>query len=171
MDMNGLSDEQQKQLKMFQQMIMNIGKDEDTEKKPEHTESKLGQGIKNGASKLGSKIVDKAKDSNIIGDMSVGMSIDESYASAGSSVNMDNVKHDIHEHFQSQNDETGTVDSKENNSAKKSNDFEIDEDKILSDMGFDDSDTESSEDEHGADTEDSGSSKGDASHVENSDKN
>lgn len=169
MDMNGLSDEQQKQLKMFQQMIMNMGKDEDTEKKPEHTESKLGQGIKNGASQLGRKIVDKVKDSNIVGDMSVGMSIDESYASAGSSVNMDNVKHDIHEHFQSQDNETGTADSKENNSTKKSNDFEIDEDKILSDMGFDDSDTESSEDGHGADTEDSGSSKGDASPVETSD--
>lgn len=150
MDMNGLSDEQQKQLKMFQQMIMNMGKDEDTEKKPEHTASKFGQNLQNGASKIGNKFVDKVKDSNIIGDMSVGMSINENYASAGSSVNMDNVKKNIHEHFQSQGDEeTGT--------SKKSNDFEIDEDEILSDMGFDDSDEEESEEGHGADTEDNGS--------------
>ena len=152
MDMNGLSDEQQKQLKMFQQMIMNMGKDEDTEKKPEHTASKFGQHLQNGASKIGNKFVDKVKDSNIIGDMSVGMSINENYASAGSSVNMDNVKKNIHEHFQSQGDEeTGT--------SKKSNDFEIDEDEILSDMGFDDSDEEESEEGHGADTEDNGSAE------------
>ena len=152
MDMNGLSDEQQKQLKMFQQMIMNMGKDEDTEKKPEHTASKFGQHLQNGASKIGNKFVDKVKDSNIIGDMSVGMSINENYASAGSSVNMDNVKKNIHEHFQSQGDEeTGT--------SKKSNDFEIDEDEILSDMGFDDSDEEESEEGHGADTEDNGSTE------------
>ena len=150
MDMNGLSDEQQKQLKMFQQMIMNMGKDEDTEKKPEHTASKFGQHLQNGASKIGNKFVDKVKDSNIIGDMSVGMSINENYASAGSSVNMDNVKKNIHEHFQSQGDE-------ETSTAKKSNDFEIDEDEILSDMGFDDSDEEESEEGHGADTEDNGS--------------
>lgn len=150
MDMNGLSDEQQKQLKMFQQMIMNMGKDEDTEKKPEHTASKFGQHLQNGASKIGNKFVDKVKDSNIIGDMSVGMSINENYASAGSSVNMDNVKQNIHEHFQSQGDE-------ETSTAKKSNDFEIDEDEILSDMGFDDSDEEESEEGHGADTEDNGS--------------
>lgn len=150
MDMNGLSDEQQKQLKMFQQMIMNMGKDEDTEKKPEHTASKFGQHLQNGASKIGNKLVDKVKDSNIIGDMSVGMSINENYASAGSSVNMDNVKKNIHEHFQSQGDEeTGT--------SKKSNDFEIDEEEIFSDMGFDDSDEEESEEGHGADTEDNGS--------------
>lgn len=143
MDMNGLSDEQQKQLKMFQQMIMNMGKDE-------HTASKFGQNLQNGASKIGNKFVDKVKDSNIIGDMSVGMSINENYASAGSSVNMDNVKKNIHEHFQSQGDEeTGT--------SKKSNDFEIDEDEILSDMGFDDSDEEESEEGPGADTEDNGS--------------
>lgn len=150
MDMNGLSDEQQKQLKMFQQMIMNMGKDEDTEKKPEHTASKFGQHLQNGASKLGNKFVDKVKDSNLIGDMSVGMSINENYASAGSSVDMDNVKKNIHEHFQSQGDE-------ETSTAKKSNDFEIDEDEILSDMGFDDSDEEESEEGHGADTEDNGS--------------
>lgn len=152
MDMNGLSDEQQKQLKMFQQMIMNMGKDEDTEKKPEHTASKFGQHLQNGASKIGNKFVDKVKDSNIIGDMSVGMSINENYASAGSSVNMDNVKKNIHEHFQSQGDE-------ETSTAKKSNDFEIDEDEILSDMGFDDSDEEESEEGHGADTEDNGSAE------------
>ena len=150
MDMNGLSDEQQKQLKMFQQMIMNMGKDEDTEKKPEHTASKFGQHLQNGASKIGNKLVDKVKDSNIIGDMSVGMSINENYASAGSSVNMDNVKKNIHEHFQSQGDE-------ETSTAKKSNDFEIDEEEIFSDMGFDDSDEEESEEGHGADTEDNGS--------------
>lgn len=150
MDMNGLSDEQQKQLKMFQQMIMNMGKDEDTEKKPEHTASKFGQHLQNGASKIGNKLVDKVKDSNIIGDMSVGMSINENYASAGSSVNMDNVKKNIHEHFQSQGDE-------ETSTAKKSNDFEIDEDEILSDMGFDDSDEEESEEGPGADTEGNGS--------------
>lgn len=150
MDMNGLSDEQQKQLKMFQQMIMNMGKDEDTEKKPEHTASKFGQHLQNGASKIGNKFVDKVKDSNIIGDMSVGMSINENYASAGSSVNVDNVKKNIHEHFQSQGDE-------ETSTSKKSNDFEIDEDEILSDMGFDDSDEEESEEGHGADTEDNGS--------------
>lgn len=150
MDMNGLSDEQQKQLKMFQQMIMNMGKDEDTEKKPEHTASKFGQHLQNGASKIGNKFVDKVKDSNIIGDMSVGMSINENYASAGSSVNMDNVKKNIHEHFQSQGDE-------ETSTAKKSNDFEIDEEEILSDMGFDDSDEEESEEGPGADTEDNGS--------------
>lgn len=150
MDMNSLSDEQQKQLKMFQQMIMNMGKDEDTEKKPEHTASKFGQHLQNGASKIGNKFVDKVKDSNIIGDMSVGMSINENYASAGSSVNMDNVKKNIHEHFKSQGDE-------ETSTAKKSNDFEIDEDEILSDMGFDDSDEEESEEGHGADTEDNGS--------------
>lgn len=150
MDMNGLSDEQQKQLKMFQQMIMNMGKDEDTEKKPEHTASKFGQHLQNGASKIGNKLVDKVKDSNIIGDMSVGMSINENYASAGSSVNMNNVKKNIHEHFQSQGDE-------ETSTAKKSNDFEIDEDEILSDMGFDDSDEEESEEGPGADTEGNGS--------------
>lgn len=152
MDMNGLSDEQQKQLKMFQQMIMNMGKDEDTEKKPEHTASKFGQHLQNGASKIGNKFVDKVKDSNIIGDMSVGMSINENYASAGSSVNMDNVKKNIHEHFQSQGDE-------ETSTAKKSNDFEIDEDEILSDMGFDDSDEEESEEGPGADTEGNGSAE------------
>lgn len=152
MDMNGLSDEQQKQLKMFQQMIMNMGKDEDTEKKPEHTVSKFGQHLQNGASKIGNKFVDKVKDSNIIGDMSVGMSINENYASAGSSVDMDNVKKNIHEHFQSQGDE-------ETSTAKKSNDFEIDEDEILSDMGFDDSDEEESEEGHGADTEGNGSAE------------
>lgn len=152
MDMNGLSDEQQKQLKMFQQMIMNMGKDEDTEKKPEHTASKFGQHLQNGASKIGNKFVDKVKDSNIIGDMSVGMSINENYASAGSSVNMDNVKKNIHEHFQSQGDE-------ETSTAKKSNDFEIDEEEIFSDMGFDDSDEEESEEGHGADTEDNGSAE------------
>lgn len=152
MDMNGLSDEQQKQLKMFQQMIMNMGKDEDTEKKPEHTASKFGQNLQNGVSKIGNKFVDKVKDSNIIGDMSVGMSINENYASAGSSVNMDNVKKNIHEHFQSQGDE-------ETSTAKKSNDFEIDEEEIFSDMGFDDSDEEESEEGHGADTEDNGSAE------------
>ena len=150
MDMNGLSDEQQKQLKMFQQMIMNMGKDEDTEKKPEHTASKFGQHLQNGASKIGNKFVDKVKDSNIIGDMSVGMSINENYASAGSSVNMDNVKKNIHEHFQSQGDE-------ETSTSKKSNDFEIDEEEIFSDMGFDDSDEEESKEGHGADTEGNGS--------------